>query len=138
MAEETEMGTAATCVLLSFFRSACMNGRVGSAYGYHWQRPRFDPEPRHLPAHRVTRMLSVRAASLGSNHALSTPCAIHGNNIHSERSGAHDCIDGKGSRLVIALARWCEAGVRVYKHVYLPRGAEWAQRQRWTLQQRAF
>ena len=29
------------------------------------------------------------------------------------------------------------AGVHVYKHVYLPPGAQWPQRQRWALQKRA-
>ena len=62
-------------------------------------RPQFDPEPRHLPVHRVRRMRNIRLDFFGKNHRLNKPYPTHGNNMSSERSGAHHCIDGKGRLL---------------------------------------
>ncbi len=81
------------------------HGRVDSVHSYYSHRPRFDPERRHLPAHRARRMLNMHLDSLGKNHTLSTSCLTFGNNVNSERSAAHDCIDGKDRRLDVVLAK---------------------------------
>ncbi len=68
------------------------------------------------------------------------PCPTHGSNIPSERSAAHDCIDGRGRHLEYGCGQTLPAlpGYMCIAHVCLPRGAEWAWRQRWAVQQRAF
>ena len=68
-------------------------------------RAGFDPEPRHAPASRGTRMLNMRLDWFGKNHWLNMPCPTGGKNIHSERSGAHDCIEGEG-RLSLGIWLW--------------------------------
>ena len=52
------------------------HGRVDSVCSYYSHQPRFDPQPRHLSAHRATRMLYMHADSYAKNHSLSTPCLI--------------------------------------------------------------
>ena len=56
----------------------------------------------------------------------------HGNNMSSERSAAHDCIEGKSSRLEHDRGR-TSPKPGMYAHRVQPNGP---QRQRWALRQR--
>ncbi len=79
-----------------------------------------------MHAHRARRMRNMRLDSFGKNHRLNKSRPTHGNNIHSERSGAHDWIDGRGRRLEYGSGQTSPApGLHVYTHVCLPRGGEW-------------
>ena len=94
-----QQGSVITVVLLLSITAtvrAWPHGRVCSYYSY---RPRFDSEWRHLSAQRVTRMLNTRLDSFSKNHRLNTPYPTQGNNMRSERSTAHYCIDEKRRRL---------------------------------------
>ena len=77
----------------------------GSVHSYYPNRPWFDSHPRHLSAHRARRMLHMRLDFFSNNHMLDTACPTHGNNMSSERSAAHDCIDEKGRRLDMVVAK---------------------------------